>query len=128
MTDQIVRYPASFANYSEGLSVEGPGRWIFVAGQVALGPDNKLVPGTLAEQTDLTFDHVERVLKRAGAELTDVVRITVFLTSLDDYADFSEVRSKRFGDVPPTSAVMQVAGLMLDAAIEIEAVAFVPER
>ena len=128
MTDPIVRYPASFAKYSEGLSVEGPGRWIFVAGQVALGPDNQLVPGSLAEQSELTFDHIERVLDGAGAALTDVVKITVFLTSLGEYADFSAVRSKRFGESPPASAVVQVAGLMLDAAIEIEAVAFVPER
>lgn len=128
MSDQIARYEASFAKYSEVVSVQGPGRWVFVAGQVALGEDNKLVEGDLASQTELTLDHVERVLKRADAELSDVVMINVYLTSLDDYAAFSEVRARRFGDSLPASAAVQVAGLMLGAAIEIDAVAFVPER
>jgi enamine deaminase RidA (YjgF/YER057c/UK114 family) len=128
MNDQIDRYGAGFAKYSEGVSVNGPGRWIYVAGQVALGEDNKLVEGDLASQTELTLDHIERVLRRADAELSDVVSITVYVTSFDDYAAFSEVRARRFGeDTLPTSAVVQVAGLMLGAAIEIDAVAFVPE-
>ncbi len=92
--EPIERFPASFANYSEGVAVQGPGRWIYVSGQVALGEDMKLVEGDLASQTELTFDHIERVLRRAGAELTDVVKLTTFLTSLDEYAAFSEVRSQ----------------------------------
>jgi 2-iminobutanoate/2-iminopropanoate deaminase len=109
------------------VSVQGPGRWVHVSGQVALDENNQLVEGDLAAQTELTLDHVERVLRRAGAELSDVIKITVYLTSLDDYSAFSEVRAKRFGDTPPASAAVKVDGLMLDAAIEIEAVAFVPE-
>jgi 2-iminobutanoate/2-iminopropanoate deaminase len=128
MSDQIERYEASFAKYSEAVSVQGPGRWVYVAGQVALGEDNKLVEGDLASQTELTLDHVERVLERAGAKLSDVVSITVYVASFDDYAAFAEVRARRFGeDTLPTSAVVKVAGLMLGAAIEIDAVAFVPE-
>jgi len=126
--EQIERFPASFANYSEGVAVNGPGRWIYVSGQVALGEDMKLVEGDLASQTELTFDHIERVLRRAGAELTDVVKLTTFLTSLDEYAAFSEVRSRRFGDDSPGSSVVQAAGLMLGASVEIEAIAFVPEQ
>ena len=126
--EQVERFPASFAKYSEGVSVQGPGKWVFVAGQVALGEDNQLVEGDLASQTELTLDHVERVLKNAGAELGHVVMINVYLTSLDDYAAFAEVRARRFGENLPASAAVQVAGLMLGAAIEIDAVAFVPER
>ena len=125
--DQFERFPASFAKYSEGVAVRGPGKWIYVSGQVALGEDMKLVPGDLASQTELTLDHVERVLRRAGGELSHVVRMNSYLTSLDDYASFSAVRARRFGDDPPGSSVVQVAGLMLGAAIEIDAVAFVPE-
>jgi 2-iminobutanoate/2-iminopropanoate deaminase len=127
MSENIERYPASFAKYSEVVSVQGPGRWVHVSGQVALDENNQLVEGDLAAQTELTLDHVERVLRRASAELSDVIKITVYLTSLDDYSAFSEVRAKRFGDTPPASAAVKVDGLMLDAAIEIEAVAFVPE-
>ena len=128
MSEQIIRREASFAKYSEVVSAEGPGRWVYVSGQVALGEDNKLVEGDLASQTELTLDHVERCLRRVDAELTDVLKIAVFVTSFDDYAAFSEVRARRFGDSPPASAVVQVDGLLLGAAIEIEAVAFVPER
>src|SRR6476620_2823202 len=127
MTNQIERFPASFAKYSEGASVRGPGRWIHVAGQVALDENNELIEGDLASQTEKTLDHVERVLKLANASLSDVVKITVYVLSFDDYAAFSEVRARRFGDSPPASAAVQVAGLMLGAAIEIEAVAFVPD-
>lgn len=124
--EQVERFPASFAKYSEGVTVHGPGKWVYVSGQVALSEDHKLVEGDLASQTELTLDHIERVLRKAGAELTDVVRLTTYLTSLDEYAAFSEVRARRFGDHPPGSSVVQVAGLMLGAAIEIDAVAFVP--
>jgi len=127
MTEQIERYEASFAKYSEGVAVSGPGRWIHVAGQVALGEDMKLMEGDLSFQTEKTFDHIERVLRRANAELTDVIKINVYVTSFEDYAAFSEVRARRFGDSPPASAVVMAAGLMLGAAIEIDAVAFVPD-
>jgi 2-iminobutanoate/2-iminopropanoate deaminase len=83
--------------------------------------------GDLASQTENTLDQVLRVLKLADASLADVVKITVYVLSFDDYAAFSEVRARRFGDSPPASAAVQVAGLMLGAAIEIEAVAFVPD-
>jgi len=128
MTEQVERFSASFAKYSEGVSVSGPGRWIHVAGQVALDENNELIEGDLASQTEKTLDHVERVLKRADAGLSDVVKINVYVLSFDDYAAFSEVRARRFGDSPPASAVVKAAGLMLGAAIEIDAVAFVPDE
>jgi 2-iminobutanoate/2-iminopropanoate deaminase len=120
------RVPSDFASYSDAVAVSGPGRWIQVAGQVGMDADGK-VEGDLAAQTHATFDHIERVLGKFGADLTDVVKIVVYLTSLDDYASFSAVRAERFGDVLPASAAVQVAGLLLDAEIEIEATAFISE-
>ena len=122
----IERIPSDFASYSDAVSVTGPGRWIHVAGQVGMDADGK-VEGDLATQSHATFDHIERILAKAGAEMSDVVKIGVFLTKLDDYAAFSAVRAERFGDDLPASAAVQVAGLLLDAEIEIEAVAFVAE-
>jgi 2-iminobutanoate/2-iminopropanoate deaminase len=121
----VERVPSTFASFSDAVAVDGPGRWIHVAGQVAMDTDGK-VSGSLAEQTSATLDHVERVLGRLGADLSHVVKITVYLTSLDDYAEFSRVRAERFGDSLPASAAVQVAGLLLGALVEIEAVAFVP--
>jgi 2-iminobutanoate/2-iminopropanoate deaminase len=122
----IERVPSDFASYSDVVAVDGPGRWIHVSGQVGMDADKK-VEGDLAAQTHATLDHIERVLGKVGASLGDVVKITVYLTSLDDYASFSEVRAERFGDTLPASAAVQVAGLLLGAEIEIDAVAFVPE-
>lgn len=122
----IERIPSDFASYSDAVTVSGPGRWIQVAGQVGMDADGK-VEGDLAAQTHATLDNVEKVLAKVGAGLGDVVKIVVYLTSLDDYASFSAVRAERFGDVLPASAAVQVAGLLLDAEIEIEALAFVAD-
>ena len=113
-------------SYSDVVAVGGPGRWIQVAGQVGMDADGK-VEGDLAAQTHATLDNVEKALAKVGADLTDVVKIVVYLTSLDDYASFSKVRAERFGDVLPASAAVQVAGLLLDAEIEIEALAFLAD-
>ncbi len=128
-TMSIERYPSAFAptSFADAVAIDGPGRWIHVSGQVGMDADGK-VEGDLAAQTHRTIDHLERILADAGAALSDVVRIVVYLTSLDDYASFSAVRSERFGDSLPASAAVQVAGLLLGAAIEIEAVAFVPAK
>jgi 2-iminobutanoate/2-iminopropanoate deaminase len=123
----IERVPSDFASYSDVVAVGGPGRWIHVAGQVGMDADGK-VEGDLAAQSHATLDHIERILAKVGAGLSDVVKITVYLTSLEDYASFSKVRAERFGEVLPASAAVCVADLLLDAEIEIEAVAFVPER
>ena len=122
----VERVPSTFASFSDAVLVDGPGRWIYVAGQVAMD-DNARVSGDLADQTNGTLDHIERILNGLGADLSHVTKITVYLTSLDNYAEFSRVRAERFGDSPPASAAVQVTGLLLDALIEIEAVAFVPD-
>ncbi len=72
-----------------------------------------------------TFANIERALAKAGASMSDVVRITAFMTSLDAYGEYAEVRSEVFGDTLPASATVQVAGLLVGAQIEIDAVAFV---
>lgn len=119
----IERVPSSFASFSDAVAVSGPGRWIHVAGQVGMDADGK-VEGDLATQTHATLDHIERILGGLGGGLSDIVKLTVFLTSLDEYATFSAVRSERFGETLPASSAVQVAGLLLGSAIEIEAVAY----
>lgn len=122
----VERYPSDFAKFSDAVSVEGPGRWIHVSGQVGFDEEMKLVEGGLAAETNATFDCIERALAKAGADLSHVIRITVFMTELSDYADFSRVRAERFGEDVPASAAVGVAALLVGAAIEIDAVAFVP--
>ena len=70
---------------------------------------------------------IERILGRAGADLSHIVRMGVFMTDLADYGEFSAVRAERFGDQLPASAAVRVAGCCSAPQIEIDALAFVPE-
>ena len=121
----IDRLPSTFAKYSDGVAIAGAGRWVHVAGQVGLGDDGKVVEGGLAAETSVAFDRIERVLEHFRATLSDVVKVTVFLTDLAEYAEFARVRAERFGDDLPASSAVEVKGLMLGAQVEVEAVAFV---
>jgi 2-iminobutanoate/2-iminopropanoate deaminase len=106
------------ASYSSAVAAAGDGTWIHVSGQIA--PE-----GDLAAQTAGCFDLIESALRRHGASLRDVVRITAYLTSLQDYPDYARVRGARFGDALPASTAVQVAGLLRGALVEIDAVAFI---
>ena len=100
--------------------VSGAGRTVYVSGH--------LVPGrSLAEQTNGCFDQIEAALRAVGGSLQHVVRITAWLTSLDEYAQYARVRGERFGANLPASAAVQVAGLLRGAVIEIDAIAFIPD-
>jgi enamine deaminase RidA (YjgF/YER057c/UK114 family) len=105
------------ASFSVSTSVHGPGRTIYVSGVLAPGD-------TLAQQTAGCFDEIEEVLRAAGGTLADVARITTYLTSLEEYGEFARVRAERFAGALPASTAVQVAGLLLDALVEIDAVAF----
>lgn len=108
------------ASYSRAVVVSGPGKTVYVSGNLARG-------ATLAEQTNGCLDQIESALKEAGCGLEHVVRITAWLTSLDEYAEYNRVRGERFGKHLPASAAVQVAGLLQGALIEIDAVAFIPD-
>jgi len=122
----IERTPSAIGwSFSDVVSASGPGRWLHVSGQVAFDA-NQEVHGSVGEQAHGCFDHIEAVLASAGAGLEHVVKITVYLTDLTDYAQFSAARAERFGANLPASSAVQVAGLLVGAAVEVEAVAFVP--
>ena len=111
---------AKGASFSRAVAVSGEGKTVYVSGHLASG-------GSLAEQTNGCFDQIEAALKPLGGSLAHVVRITAWLTSLDEYSEYSRVRGERFGANLPASAAVQVAGLLSGALIEIDAVAFIPE-
>ena len=117
----VERVPgAGGASFSKAVVVSGPGRTVYVSGH--------LTPkGSMAEQTNACFDQIEEALRAVGGSLADVVRITAWLTSLDEYREYSRVRGERFGKNLPASAAVQVAGLLQGALIEIDAVAFIPD-
>ncbi len=125
----VERVPSSFASFSETVSVSGPGTWIHISGQVAFDDSGKaVIAGGVGEQSQVIFDQIERLLAGAGAGLADVVRLTVYMIDLADYGEFSAVRTERFPENPPASAAVGVADLLLGAKIEIDGLAFRPDR
>jgi len=117
----IERVPGSVgATFSRAVVVSGPGRTVHVSGNISPS-------GSLAEQTNGCIDQIESALRVVGGSLEHVVRITAWLTRLDEYAEYNRVRGERFGANLPASAAVQVAGLLRGALIEIDAVAFIPD-
>ncbi|HEY4997331.1 MAG TPA: RidA family protein [Solirubrobacteraceae bacterium] len=123
--ERHVTNPAS--GFSDAVTAVGPGRLIHVAGNVGFGAEGKVVAGGMGAEARATFDNIERTLGEVGATMSDVVKINAFVTSLEDYAEYAQARAERFGDQLPASATVQVAGLLVGAQIEIDAVAFLPE-
>jgi 2-iminobutanoate/2-iminopropanoate deaminase len=123
--ERLTTNPAS--GFSDAVSAVGPGRLIHVAGNVGFGEDGTVVPGGMGAESRATFDNIERTLEAVGADMSHVVKINAFVTSLDDYGEYAAARAERFGSKLPASATVQVAGLLVGAQIEIDAVAFVPD-
>jgi 2-iminobutanoate/2-iminopropanoate deaminase len=123
--DRLTTNPAS--GFSDAVTTSGPGRVIHVSGNVGFGDEGKVVSGGMEAEARATFANIERTLKAAGAEMSNIVKINAFITNLDEYAGYAKVRSEVFGDQLPASSTVQVAGLLVGAQIEIDAIAFVPE-
>jgi 2-iminobutanoate/2-iminopropanoate deaminase len=108
------------ASFSKAVVVSGAGRTVYVSGNIS-------ARGSMAEQANGCIDQIEAALRAVGGSLEHVVRITAWLTSLDEYREYNRVRGERFGANLPASAAVQVAGLLQGALIEIDAVAFIPD-
>jgi 2-iminobutanoate/2-iminopropanoate deaminase len=116
-------------SFSNSLRVQEPlGTWIFVSGQFGTDEAGAITPGGLAAESRAALENVLKAVRDAGGTAADVVKITAYLTSLNDYPHYNEVRREVFGSNLPASTAVAVAGLILTAAsIEIDAVAFVPK-
>lgn len=111
----------AIAPYSQAVVANG---FAYLAGQVGLDKDNNVVsPGDVKEQTRVSIERIRTILAEFGAELTDIVSATVFITDLSDFAAFNEAWAAAFGDHRPARACV-VAGLLLPGlVVEIQAVA-----
>ncbi len=122
-TIAVPNAPKAIGPYAQGIVAKG---LLFTAGQVPLDPATmKLVAGDIAAQTHRVFDNLEAVLAGAGATLSDVVKTTVFLKDMGDFAKMNEVYAARFGTHRPARSTVQVAALPAGASLEIELVAAV---
>lgn len=126
MSKQVVRTenaPAPFqgAPYSQAIKANG---LVFVSGQLALVPGEKeLVPGGVTEQAEQVLANLGAILEAAGSSFDQLVKTTVFLQNLGDFAAMNEVYARYVGDTPPARSTVEVAKLPSGALVEIEAVA-----
>jgi 2-iminobutanoate/2-iminopropanoate deaminase len=123
--ERITTNPAT--GFADAVTTAGAGRTIYVSGNVGFGSQGKVVDGGMRAEAGATFDNIERVLRSAGADFSQIVKINAFITDLDEYPEYAEVRAERFGEQLPASATVEVSGLLVGAHIEIDAVAFVPD-
>jgi 2-iminobutanoate/2-iminopropanoate deaminase len=115
--------PAPFqgAPYSQAIRANG---LVFVSGQLALRPEHAEIVGeTIQEQTEQVFANLRAILEEAGSDLNRLVKTTVYLTDLGDFAGMNEVYARYVGDHPPARATVQIAALPSGAKVEIEAIA-----
>ena len=115
------RAPRAIGPYSQAVRA---GNLVFASGQIPIDPaTGEFVAGGIAEQTDQVLRNLTSVFAAAGVELNQIVKTTVFLADMEDFAAMNEVYGRFFGEQPPARATVQAARLPRDAKVEIEAIA-----
>ncbi len=117
--------PAAVGPYSQAVRV---GNLIFTAGQIGIDPATGQLREGLEAQTRQVMSNLQAVLKAAGADLSTVVKTTIYMTDLSAFKTVNTIYGEYFPESPPARSTVQVAALPLGALIEIEAVAFLPEE
>jgi 2-iminobutanoate/2-iminopropanoate deaminase len=113
--------PRAIGPYSQAIKANG---FVFVSGQVAIDPvTNTLLSGDIAFQTDRVLKNLRGILTAAGSSLEKVVRATVFLKNMNDFAAMNEVYGKYFTSAPPARSTVEVARLPKDVLVEIDVIA-----
>lgn len=113
--------PAAIGPYSQGMRL---GDLIFTAGQIPLDPGSMEIVGTdVAEQTERVLQNLRAILIEAGASLDTVLKTTVYLADMDDFAAMNEVYGRHFSSHKPARSTVEVARLPKDVRVEIDAVA-----
>jgi len=113
--------PKPIGPYSQAIKSGG---FLFASGQVALDPrSNEFLPGDIRQQTERVLENIKGILEAGGVNLHHVVKTTVFLQDMNDFAAMNEVYGKYFTQAPPARSTVQVARLPKDARVEIEVVA-----
>ena len=116
--------PRAIGPYSQGIRANG---FLFTAGQVGFDPESgELVDGGIAEQTHRVLQNLRAILRAGGTDVAHVVKTTVFLVDMADFALMNEVYAEFFGDHRPARSTVAVASLPRGARVEIEATATLP--
>jgi 2-iminobutanoate/2-iminopropanoate deaminase len=118
---QTDRAPQAIGPYSQAIKANG---FIFASGQIPLDPATmRIVEGGIEEQTGRVLDNLKAVLEAAGSSLDRVIKTTVYLTDMGEFAAMNEIYARYFGATKPARATVQVARLPRDVKVEIDVVA-----
>ena len=118
---QTTQAPSAIGPYSQAIRI---GQFLYTSGQIALNPENmEMMNGAIEEETEWVLKNLEAILKADGMSLSHVIKTTVYLTDLGEFARMNQVYEKFFGETKPARACVQVAALPKGAKVEIDAVA-----
>jgi 2-iminobutanoate/2-iminopropanoate deaminase len=113
--------PKAIGPYSQAIKANG---FVFISGQIPLDPaTQEVIHGDVAAQTERVLQNLSGILKAAGSSLQQVVKTSVFLKSMSDFANMNEVYSRYFNQAPPARSTVEVARLPKDVLVEIDVIA-----
>ena len=128
MARQIIRTdkaPAAIGTYSQAIKVE---QTVYLSGQIPLVPESmELVQGDMAQQVRRVFDNLQAVCQAAGGDLSDIVKLNVFLTDLGHFPLVNEIMAEYFSEPYPARAAIGVAALPKGAGVEMDAIMHLSE-
>jgi len=116
---QTPHAPAAIGPYAQAVIA---GNMLYTSGQIALRPDGSLNDGDVVEQTKQVLANLQAIIEAAGGRMQQVIKTTVFLKNLDDFAAMNQVYGDVFGTHTPARSTVQVAKLPRDVLVEIEAI------
>ncbi|MGY8761444.1 MAG: RidA family protein [Nitrospinaceae bacterium] len=118
---QTTQAPSAIGPYSQAIRI---GEFLYTSGQIALNPENmEMMNGAIEEETEWVLKNLEAILKADGMSLAHVIKTTVYLTDLGEFARVNQVYENFFGETKPARACVQVAALPKGAKVEIDAIA-----
>lgn len=118
-----IEAPIAIGPYSQGILA---GQFLFVSGQLPINPaDGKMIDADIDERAKLVFRNISAIIDSAGGSIADVVKITLFLTDMDDFQHVNEVYSQHFRLPYPARSAVQVSALPLGSNIEAEAIVYI---
>jgi 2-iminobutanoate/2-iminopropanoate deaminase len=118
---QTTQAPSAIGPYSQAIRI---GEFLYTSGQIALNPENmKMMNDAIEEETEWVLKNLEAILKADGISLAHVIKTTVYLTDLGEFARVNQVYENFFGETKPARACVQVAALPKGAKVEIDAIA-----
>ncbi len=117
---QTQKAPSAIGPYSQAVIANG---MVYTSGQIALTPDGVMLESDVIVQTKQVLKNLQAVLEEAGSSMSQVVKTTIFIASMDDFATINEIYEEAFGSHKPARATVAVKTLPKNALVEIDAVA-----